>query len=100
MEPTTAGRETSEFALTKWVFGAGAVLEVLALVLEALRPLLPTAQWLSIGLVAVGGLMQVAVALGYQRSRTAVKQTALAADAQRLVQVAPATPQPEILTRP
>lgn len=79
--PTAPGASTSEFKLTLVAMVVGFVLEAAAGVLHALQDAGNTAPWIPAVLLVVGALLQIATALGYQKSRTLVKTTALAADA-------------------
>lgn len=71
------GSATSEFKLSAFVAVVGTILQVAGVALEALRDSGVSAPWVSIALLVVGTLLQIATALGYQKSRTAVKTAAL-----------------------
>lgn len=81
MNPTTPGSETSEFNITKYAMTAGAVIDGVAVALEALKTVFPHAGWLSVALAVCGTLLMLASALGYQKGRTALKMASLAAEA-------------------
>jgi len=74
----TPGWKTSEGHVTAYMLVAGTVLEGAAVFLAALKDLRPELAWVPIALAAVGAALQVAIGLGYQRVRTALKTAALA----------------------
>ena len=73
VSPST-GFKSSEGKLAILAFVLGAVLEGVAIpLLERLAEKAPQLAWVPIVLVVLGVLLQVAVFLGYQRGRTALK---------------------------
>jgi hypothetical protein len=82
MEPTP-GSATSEFSITKYIILVGGILEGLGVSLEAVDMFDGVAGNGPVGavLVAVGAILQIAVALGYQKVRARVKLAAIMADA-------------------
>lgn len=76
----TPGRETSEFALTKWIAIGAAILDIIAVILETLHGagFLPDKPWAATALAAVATVMAVVKATGYTRSRTLQKLAELA----------------------
>lgn len=69
---STAGSQTSEFKLTKWVLIAGLSLDAIGILLESLKGVADFG-WIPSVLIVVGSLMALVKALGYTRSRTMVK---------------------------
>lgn len=89
-DPTKSGLATSEGKLTIVVMVAGAVLEAVAGILHTLQDVGAAAPWFPSVLAGIGALLTVASALGYQRSRTALKATMIATDsAPQVVQSPP-----------
>ena len=78
--PTAPGMSTSEGKLTLVAIILGTVLEGLASVLPALQDSGHAAPWFPTALAVVGVLLQVASFLGYTKSRTILKATAIASE--------------------
>jgi hypothetical protein len=75
MATESEGRGTSEYGLARIVMVAGAAVDGVAILLEALKTSghFPSASWLPTALTVVGTLAIVLAQLGYTRSRTMVK---------------------------
>lgn len=69
-----AGKETTEYAIAKWLGIAGVALQGLA---GALASSMPNATWVSMVLAISGALTAIAGALGYQIPRAMVKYKAI-----------------------
>jgi hypothetical protein len=80
-EPTKQGLATSEGKLTLVVIVLGTVLEAVGAVLHAFQDAGAAAPWFPSVLAAIGALLTVASALGYQRSRSFIKATMIATEA-------------------
>jgi hypothetical protein len=71
------GVETSEYALTKYVFIAGTVVTLAGVVLESLAAMGIGHAYVGTALAAVGILAKLLQAAGYQSKRTALKTEAI-----------------------
>lgn len=79
--PAASGPATSEFKLTAVAVVIGAILEGVVGVLHSLQDAGMSAPWIPAVLAIIGVVLQVATLLGYQKSRTLVKASLIAADA-------------------
>lgn len=75
------GTQTSEFKLTMVVIIVGIVMEAFAGILTQLQTANPTSTWVGVAMSVVGAVMILLKALGYTKSRTALKLGELAAGA-------------------
>jgi len=97
------GEQTTEYKLTKvslWISTAMIVLGQLSEMIPALQALHPGTPWLGTALTVCGTLLALGKLLGYDRSRAAVKTTAIQAEAHKagveaLKAVPPAAPPPQ-----
>lgn len=72
--PADAGHTTTEWSITKVATAIGALLEVSVVPgLIALKDAFPQFVWVPVVLGLAGVVLQIAVALGYQKSRATVK---------------------------
>lgn len=79
--PTATGPSTSEGKLTLVAVILGTILEGLGAVLHQVQDAGHGAVWFPAVLAIIGVLLQLATVLGYQKSRTVLKATMVAADA-------------------
>lgn len=85
LPPITPGPETSEFATTKLVIYMGIasqVLGVAASILTAVQVLAPAWLWVGVALMIAGKATALLKALGYDATRTSIKNAGQAAAAQ------------------
>lgn len=78
--PAAPGMSTSEGKLTLMAVIIGTILEGLAGVLHSVQDAGHAAPWFPAVLAVIGVLLQLASLLGYQKSRTLLKASVIAAE--------------------
>jgi ABC-type antimicrobial peptide transport system permease subunit len=79
-DPAAPGKSTSEFKLTTVAIIVGGVLEAFAGVLHSLQEQGLSSNWFTVALLVCGALIQICGLFGYQKSRTLVKASMVAAE--------------------